>query len=151
MNLNNFWAYIKSNLQTISGDWNFTGTLKIKGNDVLTELDDLSGVVSDINTLNTEVSTINGQITTINSNITTINTKVVAIPIGGSTGQVLTKSSGTNYATAWATPITPNYLGVFTTTDKNALTPSLGNTCFDSTLAKLCVYTGAAWETITSI
>jgi len=39
---------------------------------------------------------------------------------------------------------------VVTTTQKNALTVSAGYIVFDSTLGKLCVYTGAAWQTITS-
>ena len=38
-----------------------------------------------------------------------------------------------------------------TTTQKNAITPSAGTVIFDTTLAKLCVYSGAAWQTITSI
>ena len=39
-----------------------------------------------------------------------------------------------------------------TTTQKNAITsPATGLVVFDTTLAKLCVYTGSAWETITSI
>lgn len=39
-----------------------------------------------------------------------------------------------------------------TTTQKNAIaTPAAGLIVFDTTLAKLCVYTGAAWQTITSI
>lgn len=38
-----------------------------------------------------------------------------------------------------------------TTTEKNAIsTPATGLVLFDTTLAKLCVYTGAAWETVTS-
>lgn len=38
-----------------------------------------------------------------------------------------------------------------TTTEKNAIsTPATGLVVFDSTLAKLCVYTGSAWETVTS-
>jgi hypothetical protein len=38
-----------------------------------------------------------------------------------------------------------------TTTEKNAITsPALGLVVFDTTLAKLCVYTGA-WQTITSV
>jgi hypothetical protein len=37
-----------------------------------------------------------------------------------------------------------------TTTQKNALAPSAGWVVFDTTLGKLCVYTGAAWQTITS-
>jgi hypothetical protein len=37
-----------------------------------------------------------------------------------------------------------------TTTQKNAMTGAAGAVIFDTTLAKLCVYTGAAWQTITS-
>jgi len=37
-----------------------------------------------------------------------------------------------------------------TTTEKNALTPAAGMLVFDTTLGKLCVYTGAAWQTVTS-
>ena len=40
---------------------------------------------------------------------------------------------------------------VKTTTEKNAIvSPEAGTIIFDSTLGKLCVYTGSAWETITS-
>ncbi len=39
---------------------------------------------------------------------------------------------------------------VVTTTQKNALTVSAGYLVFDSTLGKLCVYTGSAWQTVTS-
>lgn len=39
-----------------------------------------------------------------------------------------------------------------TTTQKNAIsTPGAGLVVFDSTLAKLCVYSGSAWQTITSV
>ena len=39
-----------------------------------------------------------------------------------------------------------------TTTQKNAIaSPAAGLIVFDTTLAKLCVYSGAAWQTITSI
>lgn len=39
-----------------------------------------------------------------------------------------------------------------TTTQKNAISsPAAGLVVFDTTLAKLCVYSGAAWQTITSI
>jgi hypothetical protein len=37
-----------------------------------------------------------------------------------------------------------------TTTEKNALAPEAGWVVFDTTLGKLCVYTGAAWQTVTS-
>ena len=38
-----------------------------------------------------------------------------------------------------------------TTTQKTAFTPAAGTVVFDTTLAKLCLYTGAAWQTITSV
>jgi hypothetical protein len=38
-----------------------------------------------------------------------------------------------------------------TTTEKNALTPSKGWVVFDTTLGKLCVYSGSAWQTVTSV
>jgi len=39
-----------------------------------------------------------------------------------------------------------------TTTQKNAISsPAAGLVVFDTTLAKLCVYTGSAWQTITSV
>lgn len=39
-----------------------------------------------------------------------------------------------------------------TTTQKNAIaSPAAGLMVFDTTLAKLCVYSGAAWQTVTSI
>jgi hypothetical protein len=39
-----------------------------------------------------------------------------------------------------------------TTTQKNAIaSPAAGLVIFDTTLAKLCLYTGAAWQTITSV
>ena len=37
-----------------------------------------------------------------------------------------------------------------TTTEKNALTPAGGWVVFDTTLGKLCVYSGSAWQTVTS-
>lgn len=41
----------------------------------------------------------------------------------------------------------PNY----TTTEKNALVAQAGWLVFDTTLGKLCVYNGSAWQTITSV
>lgn len=39
-----------------------------------------------------------------------------------------------------------------TTAQKNAIgTPAAGLIVFDTTLGKLCVYSGAAWQTITSV
>ena len=38
-----------------------------------------------------------------------------------------------------------------TTAEKNALTPEAGWVVFDTTLGKLCVYSGSAWQTVTSV
>jgi hypothetical protein len=39
-----------------------------------------------------------------------------------------------------------------TTAQKNAIvTPATGLMVYDTTLNKLCVYTGATWETVTSV
>ena len=38
-----------------------------------------------------------------------------------------------------------------TTAEKNALAPSAGWVVFDTTLGKLCVYSGSGWETVTSV
>jgi hypothetical protein len=38
-----------------------------------------------------------------------------------------------------------------TTTEKNALAPSAGWVVFDTTLGKLCVYSGSGWQTVTSV
>lgn len=39
-----------------------------------------------------------------------------------------------------------------TTAQKNAIVnPGRGQIVFDTTLGKLCVYNGAAWETVTSV
>ena len=40
---------------------------------------------------------------------------------------------------------------VVTTVAKLLLTVSAGYVVFDSTLGKLCVYNGSAWQTITSV
>lgn len=37
------------------------------------------------------------------------------------------------------------------TAEKNALVPEAGWIVFDTTLGKLCVYSGVGWETITSV
>jgi len=38
-----------------------------------------------------------------------------------------------------------------TSTQKTAITPAAGTVVFDTTLAKLCVYSGSSWQTITSV
>jgi hypothetical protein len=70
----------------------------------------------------------------IDTNTTNLKTTAdAALPLAGGT------LTGT--LTAWSR----------TTTQKNAISaPAAGMIVYDSTLGKLCVYTGAAWETITS-
>jgi len=57
-----------------------------------------------------------------------------------------------NSAILHATSTTKGFLPpVMTTAQKNAISsPATGLIVYDTTLNKLCVYTGAAWETITS-
>lgn len=44
------------------------------------------------------------------------------------------------------------FLPRYTTTEKNAISAPIGGMIlFDTTLAKMCVYSGSAWETITSL
>lgn len=39
----------------------------------------------------------------------------------------------------------------FTTAEKNAIvSPAVGAILFDTTLGKICVYNGSAWQTVTS-
>lgn len=45
----------------------------------------------------------------------------------------------------------PAKIALVTTTVKLAISPAVaGMIVYDSTLNKLCVYTGAAWQTVTS-
>lgn len=63
--------------------------------------------------------------------------------------QAGTSSRTTTQAIANIQPtslIVPNV----TTAQKNVLSASAGQLVFDTNLAKLCVYNGSAWETITS-
>jgi hypothetical protein len=56
-----------------------------------------------------------------------------------------------NGGTGQSTPTGIQFTNL-TTTQKNAISsPATGLVIFDTTLGKLCVYTGAAWETITSV
>ena len=54
-------------------------------------------------------------------------------------------------ALSGTTGINPVIFTNVTTAQKNALTPQAGQVVFDTTLGKLCVYSGSAWQTITSV
>lgn len=58
-------------------------------------------------------------------------------------GGVVTGSDSTGFKAVQLQPIT--------TTQKNALTNSAGLLVYDTTLDKLCINTGAGWETVTSV
>ena len=92
--------------------------------------------------------------------LSSANANAIKFEVNG--GLVLSLASGGNVgigATANASAILdaqsttkgvrmPN----MTTTQKNAISsPAAGLMVFDTTLAKLCVYSGAAWQTITSV
>lgn len=56
-----------------------------------------------------------------------------------------------NGGTGQSTPTGIQFTNL-TTVQKNAISsPATGLVIFDTTLGKLCVYTGAAWQTVTSV
>lgn len=56
-----------------------------------------------------------------------------------------------NGGTGQSTPTGIQFTNL-TTTQKNAISsPATGLVIFDTTLGKLCVYAGAAWQTVTSV
>jgi hypothetical protein len=56
-----------------------------------------------------------------------------------------------NGGTGQSTPTGIQFTNL-TTTQKNAISsPATGLVIFDTTLAKLCVYSGSAWQTVTSV
>jgi hypothetical protein len=71
-------------------------------------------------------------------------------PLGGSVG-VGTNAPGTGTILDVQSTTAGVRFPNMTTTQKTAFTPAAGTVVFDTTLAKLCLYTGAAWQTITSV
>jgi hypothetical protein len=56
-----------------------------------------------------------------------------------------------NGGTGQSTPTGIQFTNL-TTTQKNAISsPATGLVIFDTTLGKLCVYAGSAWQTVTSV
>lgn len=78
----------------------------------------------------------------------------VAITLNGSE-QVEIVQAGVSCRTTTAAiasvPATTLIAPPVTTAQKNALAATQGQLVFDTTLGKLCVYTGSAWQTITSV
>jgi hypothetical protein len=82
---------------------------------------------------------------------THVNANVFIAPSGGS---VSVGTSSINTSAIFQTDsTTKGFLPPrMITTQRNAISsPAAGLMVFDTTLAKLCVYSGSAWETITSI
>jgi len=91
---------------------------------------------------------------TRNFNFYNYNTTSIVVSIKRSTGNVII--GGTTESTSARLQVNSTTQGFLpprmTTTEKNAIgTPAAGLMVFDTTLSKLCVYSGTAWETITSI
>lgn len=88
-----------------------------------------------------------------------------SIPLGfgvNNTVTAITIDTASNVGIGTASPAATAILDVqsttkgvrfpnMTTVQKNLIAPSAGTVIFDTTLAKLCVYSGAAWQTITSV
>jgi hypothetical protein len=78
-------------------------------------------------------------------------TELVRITNGGNVGIGTSSPSASAILDAQSTTKGVRFPNM-TTTEKNAIaSPGGGLVVFDTTLAKLCVYTGAAWQTVTSI
>lgn len=99
-----------------------------------------------------------GSIIRMYSKTTTNNIQLVGDGSGGQPNFFLTARTGFGTSSPVASALvelsstTQGFLPPrMTTTQKNAISsPATGLVVFDTTLGKLCVYTGAAWETITS-
>jgi hypothetical protein len=71
------------------------------------------------------------------------------VPTGGTTGQVLTKSSATNYDTTWATPTAAGLVRVKTQTISAGATTVVVTNAFSSTYRNYLVVIDRASNTIT--
>lgn len=106
-------------------------------------------------------STINATPTSSGLISTADNSGVLELQTGGTTA--ITVNGSQNVGIGTSSPSASAILdaqsttkGVrmpnMTTTQKNAIaSPAAGLMVFDTTLAKLCVYSGSAWQTITSV
>lgn len=105
--------------------------------------------VSDIPTKTSDLTNDSGFLTS--APVASVDGKtgaVTVLPTGGSTGQVLTKSSGTNYAVKWATPASAPVSSVNTKTGAVVLGASdVGAIPAPSSASsgQFLVYNGSAW------
>jgi len=92
-----------------------------------------SGGVGNYDAVTTAWSTLKDRLANIEYGLTDVWT---AVPSGGSTGQVLTKSSGSDYATAWTTinalPSQTGNSGKYLTTNGTAASWAPANTQSDN-------------------
>lgn len=163
-----------SGLLTVSSGATITGNFTTSGPTNATNIasDQSSGVLNFGSASGTGTITLGqstgAQIVGIATGITTSGSvKTLNIGTGGASGSVtnITVGSvlGTTAVGIGTAPIASAVLDIqsttrgvrfpnMTTTQKNAVTsPAAGLVVFDTTLAKLCVYSGSAWQTITSV
>ena len=78
-----------------------------------------------------------------------INVNANTVSSTNTNGDIVFAPNGTGRMTL-STVLNGFLFPVVTTTQKDAISATAGLVVYDTTLSKLCVYTGAAWETITS-
>lgn len=99
----------------------------------------------------------NGSIVDFNDNTGAVKTRIDAragFPTFFTAGSLAVGTATPNASAIFEAASTTQGVRMpnMTTTQKNAIaTPAAGLIVFDTTLAKLCVYSGAAWQTITSV
>lgn len=163
-----------SGLLTVSSGATITGNFTTSGPTNATNIasDQTTGVLNFGGTAGTGTITLGqstgAQIVGIATGVTTSGTtKTLNIGTGGASGSTTSITIGSVLGTTavgiGTAPIASAVLDIqsttrgvrfpnMTTTQKNAVTsPAAGLVVFDTTLAKLCVYSGSAWQTITSV
>lgn len=82
---------------------------------------DIGAAEGAITALSTRLTTAEGDIDTLETTVQGLH----GIPAGGASGQVLTKTSGTDYATEWATPSASGSLPNYHTSNSSTATATL--------------------------
>jgi hypothetical protein len=137
----------------VTGDVKITGSGATSGTNALTVRNSSNAVLLQVrNNGNVDIGAGNQGINTPLLNITGSFAYLICTPAAGYSAVFGTYSSFIASAVVQCDSTTRGFLPPrMTTTQKNAISsPAAGLVVYDTTLAKLCVYT-TAWETITSI